>query len=47
MLHYITFHFYNKIHIIHRSNLEKSWTKVQNERRKLRTLMERKEYFEL
>ena len=50
MLHYITiarFHFYNRIHIIHRSNLEKSWTKVQNERKNLRTLMKREEYFKL
>ena len=50
MLHYITlarFHVYNKIHLIHRNNLEKSWSKVQNERRKLRVGMKREDYVKL
>lgn len=50
MLHYITlarFHFYNKIHLIHRNNLEKSWTRVQNQRRKLRVDMKREDYVKL
>ncbi len=50
MLHYITlvrFHVYNKIHQVHRSNLEKSWTRVQNQRRKLRVDMKREDYVKL
>ena len=50
MLHYITlarFHVYNKIHQFHRGNLEKSWSRVQGERRKLRVMMKRPEYYEL
>ena len=50
MLHYITlvrFHVYNKIHLIHRNNLEKSWTRVQNQRRKLRVDMKREDYVKL
>ena len=41
------FHFYNKIHLIHRFNLEKSWTKVHTERRKLRVNMKREDYVKL
>lgn len=50
MLHYITlakFHIYNKIHLIHRNNLEKSWTRVQDQRRKLRVDMKREDYVKL
>ena len=50
MLHYITlvrFHFYNKIHLYHRNNLDKSWNRVQNERRKLRVMMDKKDYYKL
>lgn len=50
MLHYITlarFHVYNKIHLIHRNNLEKSWSRVQNQRRKLRVDMKREDYVKL
>ena len=50
MRNYITlmkFHVYNKIHLIHRNNLEKSWSRVQNERRKLRVDMKREDYVKL
>jgi hypothetical protein len=50
MLHYITlarFHVYNKIHQIHRSNLEKSWARVMGERRKLRVMMKNDDYFKI
>ena len=50
MRNYITlmrFHIYNKIHLIHRNNLEKSWKRVQNERRKLRVNMNRNDYVKL
>lgn len=50
MLHYITlarFHVYNKIHQFHRGNLEKSWSRVMGERRKLRVMMKREDYFKL
>lgn len=50
MLHYITlarFHVYNKIHQIHRSNLEKSWARVMDERRKLRVMMKNDDYFKI
>jgi hypothetical protein len=50
MFHYIIlarFHAYNKIHLIHRNNLDKSWSRVHNERRKLRVLMNRKDYVKL
>lgn len=50
MLHYITlarFHVYNKIHLIHRNNLDKSWSRVQNQRRKLRVDMKREDYVKL
>lgn len=43
----IRFHIYNKIHKIHRGNLEKSWSRVQGERRKLRVSMNQKEYYKL
>ena len=50
MLHYITlarFHVYNKLHQFHRGNLENSWNRVQDERRKLRVMMKRKDYVKL
>ena len=50
MLHYIAlarFHVYNKIHQFHRGNLEKSWNRVQGERRKLRIMMKQRDYYEL
>ena len=50
MLHYITlarFHIYRKIHQIHRSNLEKSWARVMDERRKLRVMMKNDDYFKI
>lgn len=50
MFHYITlvkFHVYNKIHLIHRKNLNKSWDRVMAERRKLRVSMNQKEYYKL
>ena len=50
MRNYITlmrFHIYNKVHLIHRNNLEKSWIRVQNERRKLRVNMKRDNYIKL
>ncbi len=50
MRNYITlvrFHVYSKIHQFHRFNLEKSWSRVQNERRKLRVNMDRKDYVKL
>lgn len=50
MLHYIAlvkFNFYNKIHLFHRNNLDKSWNRVQNERRKLRVTMDKKDYYKL
>lgn len=50
MLHhisYLRFRIYNKIHQFHRGNLEKSWNRVQGERRKLRVMMNRKDYYEL
>jgi len=43
----IRFHIYNKLHIANRIILEKSWTLVQNEKRKLRVDMERKDYVKL
>jgi hypothetical protein len=43
----IRFHIYNKLHIVNRIILEKSWTLVQNEKRKLRVDMERKDYVKL
>lgn len=49
-MYYITltrFHIYNKIHNIHRNNLQKSWYRVQEERRKLRVGMERESYFKI
>lgn len=50
MIYYLTlakFHIYNKIHQIHRNNINKSWKRVQGQRRKLRVLMDRKGYIEL
>lgn len=50
MLHYITlarFHVYNRIHLFHRSNLEKSWSRVMDERRKLRVMMKNDDYFKI
>lgn len=50
MLHYITlarFHIYNKIHQFHRGNLEKSWSRVMGERRKLRVMMKNDDYFKI
>ncbi len=49
-MYYITltrFHIYNKIHNIHRNNLQKSWDRVQGERRKLRVGMKRESYFKI
>lgn len=49
-MHYLIlarFHVYNKIHLIHRNNLDKSWKRVQEERRKLRVSMKREEYIKL
>ena len=50
MQHYITlarFHIYNRIHLIHRNNLDKSWKRVMDERRKLRVMMKKEKYFKL
>ena len=50
MFHYVVlcrFHIYNKIHLFHRYNLDKSWNRVQNERRKLRVMMDKKDYYKL
>lgn len=50
MFHYITlarFHVYSRIHQFHRFNLDKSWTRAQNERRKLRVAMKREDYFKI
>ena len=50
MFYYITlvrFHVYSRIHQIHRFNLEKSWNRAQNERRKLRVNMKKQDYFKL
>lgn len=50
MMYYITltrFHIYNKIHNIHRNNLQKSWDRVQGERRNLRVSMKRESYFKI
>lgn len=50
MFYYITlvrFHVYSRIHQIHRFNLEKSWNRVMDERRKLRVAMKREDYFKL
>ena len=50
MQHYITlarFHVYNKIHLIHRNNLDKSWDRVMAERRKLRVMMKKEKYFKI
>jgi|CoawatStandDraft_6_1074263.scaffolds.fasta_scaffold291320_2 hypothetical protein len=43
----LRFHIYNKIHLIHRNNLQKSWNRVQRERRKLRINMDRVDYIKL
>ena len=50
MLHHITlmrFRFYNRIYLFHRTNLDKSWNRVQSERRKLRVTMKKEDYFKL
>ena len=50
MFHYITlarFHIYSRIHVFHRLNLDKSWIRAQNERRKLRVIMKKKDYYKL
>ena len=50
MFYYITlarFHVYNKIHLIHRNNSNKSWDRVMAERRKLRVAMKREDYFKV
>ena len=41
------FYLSNKVYLIHRNNLEKSWNKVQTHRRKLRVIATRKSYIEL
>lgn len=41
------FYISNKIYLIHRNNLEKSWEKVQKHRRKLRVISSRKSYIDL
>lgn len=49
-MYYLTlvrFHVYNKIHQIHRNNINKSWERVMEQRRKLRVSMDRKKYFKL
>jgi len=49
-MYYLTlvrFHVYNKIHQIHRNNINKSWERVMEQRRKLRVSMDRKGYIEL
>lgn len=38
------FYLSNKVYLIHRNNLEKSWNKVQTHRRKLRVIASRKSY---
>ena len=49
-MYYITltrFHIYNKIHNIHRNNLQKSWDRVQGERRKTSHGYETQSYFKI
>lgn len=41
------FYISNRIYLIHRNNLEKSWEKVQKHRRKLRVISSRKSYIDL
>mgnify|MGYP006128816581 CR=1 FL=1 len=41
------FHFYNKIHLIHRHNLEKSWTKVGQKFIMNKVNMKREDYVRL
>lgn len=41
------FYLSNKIYLIHRNNLEKSWKNVQTHRKKLRVISSRKSYIEI
>jgi len=50
MLHRVVlcrFYIHNKIYMFHRNNLETSWKRVQKERRKLRVIMNKEDYYEL
>lgn len=41
------FHIYHKIHQIHRSNLEKSWSRIQKTKDILRRDMDKKDYVKI
>jgi len=40
----LRFHISNKIHMIHRKNLDRSWKKVTYRKRKLRVISNRESY---